>query len=254
MFHKKLFNVEGKTALVTGGNSGIGEAMARVLGLEGAKVILAARRKDALKDSVDKMKAEGIKAKCISADISTAKGAYKLAKQALEMADIDIIINAAGVNLREPFLEVSPKTWDTQIGLHLGAPFYLTQKIAPSMAKRKWGRIINVGSLQSVRAFANSAPYGAAKGGIMQLTRAMAQEWSSKGINCNAIGPGFFPTALTAPVYENPKLLKQNADMTCIGRNGELEDLVGLTLFLASDASAYITGQTIMIDGGFTSK
>ncbi len=254
MFHEKLFSVKGKTALVTGGNSGIGEAMATALGLEGADVILVARRADALENSVQAMKAKGINAKAISADLATAKGVLALGDQAQDMADIDIIVNAAGVNLRQPFMEITPEAWETQIALHLSAPFYLTQKIAPNMAKRNWGKIINIASLQSYRAFANSAPYGAGKGGIVQLTRAIAQEWSSKGITCNAVGPGFFPTALTAPVYGNPALLKHNADMTCMGRNGELEDLYGLTIFLASDASAYITGQTIMIDGGFTAK
>ncbi len=254
MFHEKLFSVKGKTALITGGNSGIGEAMATALGLEGANVILVARRADALESAVQSMKAKGINAQAISADLSTAKGTIELADKAQDMADIDIIVNAAGVNLRQPFTEITPEAWETQIALHLSAPFYLTQKIAPNMAKRNWGKIINIASLQSYRAFANSAPYGAGKGGIVQLTRAIAQEWSSKGITCNAVGPGFFPTALTAPVYGNPALLKHNADMTCMGRNGELEDLYGLTIFLASDASAYITGQTIMIDGGFTAK
>ena len=122
------------------------------------------------------------------------------------------------------------------------------------MAERGWGRIINIASLQSYRAFPNSAPYGAGKGGIVQLTRAIAQAWSARGINCNAIGPGFFPTALTAPVFANAELVQHHAEQTCIGRNGALTDLYGLSVFLASDASAYITGQTIMIDGGFTAK
>ncbi len=254
MFHEQLFSVKNKTALITGGNSGIGEAMAKALGLGGAQVILAARRQDALDASVAAMKAEGITAHAVSADLSSAEGVYALAEKAQAIADVDIIINAAGVNLRQPFGEITAEAWNTQIALHLSAPFYLTQKIAPNMAKRNWGRIINIASLQSYRAFANSAPYGAGKGGVVQLTRAIAQEWSSKGITCNAVGPGFFPTPLTAPVYENPELLQHNANMTCMGRNGELTDLYGLTVFLASDASSYITGQTIMIDGGFTAK
>lgn len=254
MHYEKLFSVKGKTALVTGGNSGIGEAMARALGLGGAKVILVARRAEALENSVNAMRKENIDAVALSADLSTADGAFICAEKAQALTNIDILINAAGVNLRQPFTEITPKDWELQIALHLGAPFYLTQQLAPAMAQRNWGRIINIASLQSYRAFANSAPYGAGKGGIVQLTRAIAQAWSPKGITCNAVGPGFFPTALTAPVYENPELLKHNATQTCIGRNGELEDLYGSTIFLASDASAYITGQTLMIDGGFTAK
>lgn len=254
MNYENLFSVKGKTVLVTGGNSGIGEAMGKALGLGGAKLILVARRAEALAKSVEAMKKDNIEAFALSADLSTVDGVFECTKKAQEMADIDIIINAAGVNLRQPFTEITPKDWETQIALHLSAPFYLTQQLAPKMAERKWGRIINIASLQSYRAFANSAPYGAGKGGIVQLTRAIAQAWSDKGITCNAVGPGFFPTALTAPVYENKELLQHNANQTCIGRNGELEDLYGLTMFLASEASSYITGQTIMIDGGFTAK
>ena len=167
---------------------------------------------------------------------------------------MDILVNAAGVNFREPFAQVTPESWQTQINLHLSAPFFLTQALAPFMANRGWGRVINIASLQSYRAFGNSAPYGAGKGGVVQLTRAIAQEWSAKGINCNAVGPGFFPTALTAPVFGNAQAVQKNADQTCIGRNGNLTDLYGLTVFLASDASSYVTGQTIMIDGGFSAK
>ncbi len=248
-----LFDLTGKTALVTGGNSGIGEAIGRALGLAGARVILVARREDALQRANADMEKDGIVADSLPCDLASAENATWCGKTALEkFGRIDILVNAAGVNLRQPFMDITPETWGTQIALHLTAPFFLTQALAPAMAENGWGRIINIGSLQSFRAFANSAPYGAGKGGIVQLTRAIAQAWSSKGVNCNAIGPGFFPTELTKPVYANPVLLKHNADQTCIGRNGELEDLYGCAVFLASEASAYITGQTIMVDGGFT--
>ncbi|MCE2918287.1 MAG: SDR family oxidoreductase, partial [Rubrivivax sp.] len=170
------------------------------------------------------------------------------------LGGIDILVNAAGVNLRQPFAEVSPDTWQSQLALHLGAPFFLTQALAPGMATRGWGRILNIASLQSHRAFGNSAPYGAAKGGVVQLTRAIAQEWGGRGITCNAIGPGFFPTALTAPVFADEALAARHANATCIGRNGRLDDLNGATVFLASDASAYVTGQTLMVDGGYTAR
>lgn len=250
----QLFSLKGKTALVTGGNSGIGEAMAMALGLAGARIVLMARRMEALEQAATKLRAEGIAVQCLSCDLADIAAAQAGAAAALAAGPIDILVNAAGVNLREPFAQITPESWQTQINLHLSAPFFLTQALAPAMAARGWGRIINIASLQSYRAFGNSAPYGAGKGGVVQLTRAMAQEWSAKGINCNAIGPGFFPTALTAPVFGNAAAVQKNADQTCIGRNGELTDLYGLTVFLASDASSYITGQTIMIDGGFTAK
>jgi gluconate 5-dehydrogenase len=140
------------------------------------------------------------------------------------------------------------------MAVHLRAPFLLTQALAPGMAQRGYGRIINIASLQSFRAFPDGAPYGAAKGGVVQLTRAIAEEWSRHGVTCNAIAPGFFPTPLTAPVFADAERSARNAAQTAIGRNGELEDLTGATVFLASPASAYVTGQTLAVDGGFTAK
>ena len=181
--------------------------------------------------------------------------AQDLSQQVLrKLGKVDILVNAAGINLRESFSDVSPQSWQEQLNVQLAAPFFMTQALAPQMKERHWGRVINIASLQSYRAFANSAPYGAAKGGVLQLTRAIAQEWSKFGITCNAIGPGYFPTALTVPVFSDPALVKMHAERTAIGRNGEVQDLNGLAIFLASDASAYITGQTIMIDGGYTAS
>jgi gluconate 5-dehydrogenase len=250
-----LFDLAGRRALVTGGNSGIGEAMAQALGLAGARVLLVARREAELHAAAQRLRDDGIEADVCSADL-TDVASLRAAARASEarLGGVDILVNAAGVNLREPFAEVTPESWQTQIALHLGAPFFLAQALAPGMKARGWGRIVNIASLQSFRAFANSAPYGAGKGGIVQLTRAIAQEWSAHGITCNAIGPGFFPTGLTAPVFANPELAQRNAAQTCIGRNGTLQDLHGATVFLASDASAYVTGQTLMVDGGFTAR
>ena len=246
-----LFALAGRRALVTGGNSGIGAAMARALGLAGARVVLVARREVELQAAAQQLRAEGIGAETLNVDLADVAALRAAAQRA---GDIDILVNAAGINLRQPFGEVTPETWQTQLALHLGAPFFLAQALAPGMAARGWGRILNIASLQSHRAFANSAPYGAGKGGVVQLTRAIAQEWGGKGITCNAIGPGFFPTALTAPVFADAALAERHAQQTCIGRNGELADLHGVTVFLASNASAYITGQTLMVDGGYTSK
>lgn len=250
-----LFTLSGRRALVTGGNSGIGQAMAQALGEAGAQVLLVARRAAELDAAAAQLRSRGIAALWLAADLTDVSALRAMGREAEQrMGGIDILVNAAGVNLRQPFAEVTPEAWQTQIALHLGAPFFLTQALAPGMAARGWGRILNIASLQSFRAFANSAPYGAGKGGVVQLTRAIAQEWGAKGITCNAIGPGFFPTALTAPVFADEALAARHAQQTCVGRNGELADLHGATVFLCSEASRYVTGQTLMVDGGYTSK
>ncbi len=250
-----LFDLRGRRALVTGGSAGIGEAMARALGLAGAQVLLVARREAELTEATQRLGADAIEAQWLAADLSDVEALRVAAGEAeRRLGGVDILVNAAGVNLRQAFGDVTPQAWQTQIALHLTAPFFLTQALAPGMKARGGGRILNIASLQSHRAFANSAPYGAGKGGIVQLTRAIAEEWSGHGITCNAIGPGFFPTALTAAVFDNAELARRHAAQTCVGRNGRLEDLYGVTVFLASDASAYITGQTVMVDGGYTAK
>jgi len=251
----QLFGLQGKTALVTGGSSGLGEGIALALGLAGAEIAIAARRESLLGEASERLSAQGITVSSFSADLSELQQAQDLSQQVLrKLGKVDILVNAAGINLRESFSDVSPQSWQEQLNVQLAAPFFMTQALAPQMKERHWGRVINIASLQSYRAFANSAPYGAAKGGVLQLTRAIAQEWSKFGITCNAIGPGYFPTALTVPVFSDPALVKMHAERTAIGRNGEVQDLNGLAIFLASDASAYITGQTIMIDGGYTAS
>lgn len=249
------FTLAGKVALVTGATSGIGRRQALALAQAGAAVVLLGRREAQLQEAVAEIEAAGGSAKGLPADLSDrSKLAWIAECAALPHGPIDILINAAGINLRQPAEEITLESWDITLNLNLAVPFFLARELIPAMQKSGWGRIINIASLQSSRAFANSIAYGASKGGISQLTRAMAEAWSRHGITCNAIAPGFFPTELTAPVYENPELLDKLAAQTAVGRNGVLSDLDGLTQFLASPASDYITGQVIHIDGGFTAK
>lgn len=247
-----LFDLSGRTALVTGGSSGIGLAIATGLGQAGARLVLAARRKAELDAAADDLARHDISCRTVVADLAAPDGAEALAAEAGD--GIDILVNAAGMNLRQPFTEVTREAFDLHMAVHVRAPFVLTQKLAPGMAARGWGRIVNIASLQSFRAFPDSAPYGAAKGAVAQLTRAMAEEWSRHGVTANAIAPGFFPTALTQAVFADGERTARNAAQTAMGRNGRLEDLVGPAVFLASDASAYVTGQILAVDGGFTAK
>jgi NAD(P)-dependent dehydrogenase (short-subunit alcohol dehydrogenase family) len=249
------FGLSGRTALVTGGSSGIGEAMAHALALAGARLILAGIDAPGLAAAVARFRSHGLAADHVTCDLTQRSDLNRCVDAAFGMAkEIDILVNAAGFNLREPFMQVSESNWDRHLAIHLTAPFFLTQRLAPQMRERAWGRIINVASLQSVRAFKNSAPYGAGKGGIVQLTRAIAEEWSRHGITCNAIAPGFFPTMLTAPIFSDAAAAAAQAEKTMIGRNGAMEDLHGVTVFLASDASSYVTGQTIFLDGGYSAQ
>ena len=254
-FLDSLFSLHSRRAVVTGGNAGIGLAMANALGRAGASLLLVARREAELAAAAAGLRAQGLAADHLALVLGDTASLPAAGATILQRAgQADILVNAAGINLRQPFGEVTPEAWDRQLALHLGAPFFLTQALAPAMAARGWGRILNIASLQSTRAFAHSAPYDASKGGLVQLTRTIAQAWSGQGITCIALGPGFFPTDLTAPVFADTALAVLHAARTAIGRNGRLDDLFGATVFLASPASAYITGQTLMVDGGYTAS
>ena len=247
-----LFDLTGKIACITGASSGLGRRSALVLAAAGAKVVCVARRREALLELQASMPNQ---CAVVDHDLVDRTGLKSLSKKVAEpYGDPDIIVHAAGINTREPADDITPEGWDTTLDLNLRAPFFLSQYLVPAMQAKGWGRIINFASLQSYRAFSGGLSYGASKGGVAQMTRAMAQAWSAQGINANAIGPGFFRTELTAAVFADPERSALNAQQTCIGRNGELEDIDGTVLFLASRASDYVTGQVLMVDGGFTAK
>ena len=253
----QLFGIYGHVALVTGGSSGIGRAIALCLAEAGASVIHVARKEEALKDAVEDVEKINGEAAYLTCDVSDLDALAETAERSASFFGApDILVNAAGVNLRQPWEDISSKSWDKHIDINLKAPFFLARHLIPGMQKKGWGKIINIASLQSERAFPNSVPYGASKGGVMQLTRAMAEAWSAdgSGITCNAIGPGFFKTGLTSGLYNSEQIVGALARQTIIGRNGELDDLKGVAIFLASPASDYITGQTIYVDGGWTAK
>ncbi|CAB3721233.1 Gluconate 5-dehydrogenase [Achromobacter insolitus] len=251
----RLFDLDGRVALVSGGSSGIGKTIGLALARAGASVVLVARRAQELACAAGEFEAAGLRARALTCDLSDREALRALAARAAEpFGAPDILVNASGINVRKPFEDTADEDWDRSLAINLTAPFLLTRALAPAMRERGWGRIINITSLQCVRAFPDSAPYGASKGGLMQLTRAIAEYWSRHGVTCNAIAPGFFETPLTASVMSDPARVQALAASTMMGRNGRLDDLHGAAVFLASEASAYITGQTLFVDGGFSAR
>jgi NAD(P)-dependent dehydrogenase (short-subunit alcohol dehydrogenase family) len=249
------FSLAGRTACVTGASSGIGRSIATALAGAGAAVVGVARRVDLLDDWMGEARAAGGGAAAVAADLSDIAGRAAVARRvSVVFGPPDILVNAAGVNPRQSAESLTPEDWGRTLDLNLSAPFFLAQALVPAMRAKGWGRIVNIASLQSERAFPKGIAYGASKGGVAQLTRAMAEAWSGDGIACNALAPGFFPTELTATIFEDAETAARMAAQTCAGRNGRLEDLAGPAIFLASPASDYVTGQVLYVDGGFTAK
>ena len=249
------FRLDGKSALVTGAGTGIGRALAEALASAGASVVLCARRDGPLNEARAAIEAGGGRAACVQGDVGKRESLAALAQAAAKpFGAIDIVVHAAGLNHRQHADDITDAAWDEQIEVMLSAPFFLSRRFVPGMKAKRWGRILNIASLQSYRAFPGGTAYGSAKAGIVQLTRHMAETWSREGINCNAIAPGFFRTPLTAAIYADAARIEFLRQQTAIGRNGEIEDLQGAAVFLCSPAADYITGQTLAVDGWFTAK
>lgn len=247
-----LFDLTGRVACVTGASSGLGKRAAQCLAGAGANVVVVARREAPLRALGDEI---GNAAAVVVADIADRSAIESTAEAiAVPFGAPDILVQAAGVNAREAADDVTADGWDRTLAINLSAPFFLAQSLVAAMKARRWGRIVNFASLQSFRAFPGGIAYGASKGAVAQMTRAMAEAWSPHGINANALAPGFIHTELTAAVFADEARAARNAAQTCVGRNGEPADLDGPLLFLASNASDYVTGQILAVDGGFTAK
>ncbi|MEU8665861.1 SDR family oxidoreductase [Streptomyces anulatus] len=249
----ELFSLEGRVAVVTGGSSGIGRAITGALARAGAGVVVVARREAELRATVDELTAEGCRAAWVSADLSTAEGVREGADGAVRaFGEPDILVNCAGINLRPPMAELGEDVWDTTMAVNLKAPFLLGQHFGPGMAERGYGRIIHVTSQQAHRAFVDSGAYGVSKGGLESLARSQAEAWSPHGVTVNTLVPGFVLTPLNARLQSDPEKVASLAARTMAGRNGLAEDFAGAAVFLAGRSSAYVTGQSVFVDGGFS--
>ncbi len=246
---QQLFGLDGRTALVTGGSSGIGRAIATALADAGAHVLVAARTAATIDATVAAIRQAGGSADGIVADLSTRAGAHALADTA---GDVDVLVNSAGINLRPPMADLDEDTWDATMAVNLDAPFVLGQRLAPGMAARGYGRIIGISSQQAHRPFAASGAYGVSKAGLEALARSQAEAWSGHGVTSNVLVPGFVRTPLNERLSADPATVAALAARTLVGRNGLASDFAAAAVFLAGPGSAYVTGQSIAIDGGFS--
>jgi NAD(P)-dependent dehydrogenase (short-subunit alcohol dehydrogenase family) len=250
------FRLDGKVALVTGGARGLGRTMALALAEAGADVALVGRSHEACQAAAaDIAAATGRTVRAFAGDVAVAADVTRLAAEvATACGSIDILINNAGTNIRGPIGQLSEADWDTVVDTNLKGPFLCARAIGPQMVARGWGRVINMGSIMSVIALPGRAPYASSKAGIMGLTRVLALEWAGSGVTCNAICPGPFATEMNRQLLNDPVAYQQFVSQIPLGRWGELDEMAGAAVFLASDASSFVTGSSLFVDGGWTAR
>lgn len=248
-----LFSVKGRTAIVTGGSSGIGRAIATALAAAGARTVVVARGRDRIDDTVRELTEAGCRASGVTGDLSTRAGILEAAEAAVEpFGEPDILVNSAGVNIRPPLAEITEQDWELTLTVNSLAPFLLGQRYAPGMAERGFGRLIHISSQQAHRAFVSSGVYGLSKGAVESLMRSEAEAWGGTGVTSNALVPGFVLTPLNARLQDDTATVTGLAARTMIGRNGVPEDFAAAAVFLAGAGSGYVTGHSLFVDGGLS--
>ncbi len=247
------FDLSGKVALVTGTSRGLGQSFARALARAGADLVLTSRDPRTLGPFRQEVESLGRRALPLALDVREFESIQTMVAEASRhYGQLDILVNNAGCNVRKPALDVTWEDWNLVLDTNLRGTFFVAQAVARHMLPRKYGRIINIGSVTCVAGYAGLGPYGASRGGVKQLTMSLADDWGPHGITVNCLAPGWFKTAQNAVMYENQEWLNYLCDRIPLKRPGQPPDLEGAVVFLASDASAYITGQTLLVDGGIS--
>jgi NAD(P)-dependent dehydrogenase (short-subunit alcohol dehydrogenase family) len=250
------FRLDGKVALITGGGQGLGKTMATALAQVGADVALAGRTLSLCDETAaDITKTTGRRCIGVQADVTVAADVERMVAQVeAAFGRIDILINNAGNNIRGTVEQLSEQDWDSVLDTNLKGTFLCSRLVGPKMVSRGWGRVINLGSILSVIALPGRAPYASAKAGVLNLSRVLALEWAGKGVTVNAICPGPFGTEMNRSLLDDPVKYQEFVKQIPMGRWGELEELEGAVVFLASDASSFMTGSALFIDGGWTAR
>jgi gluconate 5-dehydrogenase len=250
---EKLFDLSGQVAVVTGTSRGLGQYLARALAKAGADLVITSRTRASLAAFEAEMKALGRRVVSLELDVRDETSIRRMAEEAqAAFGQIHILVNNAGCNVRKPALEVTWDDWNLVLETNLRGSFFVSQALAKGMIDHGYGRIINIGSVTSVFGYAGLAPYGASRGGIRQLTMSLADDWGKHGVTVNCLAPGWFKTEQNKVLYENAEWVEYLVDRVPVKRPGQPQDLDGAVVFLASEASRYVTGQTLLVDGGIS--
>jgi NAD(P)-dependent dehydrogenase (short-subunit alcohol dehydrogenase family) len=250
---ERLFDLSGQVAMVTGASRGLGQHFARALARAGADLILTSRRAEDLSEFVTEIESFGRRAYPVALDVREQGSIARMAEQVqAAVPQVHILVNNAGCNVRKPALEVTWDDWNLVLDTNLRGTFFVAQAIARGMITHRYGRIINIGSVTSVMGYAGLGPYGASRGGVRQLTMSLADDWGADGITVNCLAPGWFKTAQNQVLYESKEWVEYLVDRIPVKRPGDVHDLDGAVVFLASESSRYVTGQTLLVDGGIS--